>query len=397
MAVLADHLTVGETYFFREPRTFEILADTILPELIRQRRGDQRRLRIWSAACCTGEEPYSIAMVLHQAIPDLADWNITLLATDINPRFLRKAERGIFGSWSFRDTPAWIRQRYFRPAANGQFEILPEIKRLVQFANLNLVEDGYPSLANDTNAMDVIFCRNVLMYFTPAQATKVIHKLHRAEVEGGWLLVSATELSQVSFPQYAPVHFPDAILYRKQSGPVQRIIEPAPPPVPMACPPVALNAPARSEPIINEITQEPEHLSPPVLAEVDSQARSLANEGKLDQALDCCDRWIARDKLNAHAHYLRAVILQEHGRIDPAVRSLRAAVYLDANFVLAHFALGNIAHRRGQNLEADRYLTTALRLSARYRDDEVLPESDGITASRFAQMVHSLLQSEASA
>ncbi len=101
-----------------------------------------------------------------------------------------------------------------------------------------------------------------------------------------------------------------------------------------------------------------------------------------------------RDKLNAPAHYLRAVILQEQGEIEDAVGSLRAAVYLNCNFVLAHFALGNIARQRGRSPEADKHLSMSLRLSARYREDEVLPESDGITAGRFAQMVHSLIGAE---
>ncbi len=99
---LASHLTVGETYFFRESKTFEALANEILPALIRSRRGEGRELRIWSAGCCTGEEPYSIAVLLRQMLLDWEQWKITLLATDINPRFLRKAEAGVFGQWSFR-------------------------------------------------------------------------------------------------------------------------------------------------------------------------------------------------------------------------------------------------------------------------------------------------------
>ena len=88
---LASHLTVGETYFFREKSSFDILEEVVLPELIRLHRGDAMRLRIWSAGCCTGEEPYSVAMLLDMKIPNLTDWNVTILATDINPRFLEIA------------------------------------------------------------------------------------------------------------------------------------------------------------------------------------------------------------------------------------------------------------------------------------------------------------------
>lgn len=98
---LASHLTVGETYFFRDRKTFDALAQHILPELLRRRRGREQRLRLWSAACSTGEEPYSLAILLQQLLPDWRDWHITILATDINPRSLQKAAAGVYGEWSF--------------------------------------------------------------------------------------------------------------------------------------------------------------------------------------------------------------------------------------------------------------------------------------------------------
>ena len=164
---LASHLTVGETYFFREKSSFDILEEQVLPELIRLHRGDAMRLRIWSAGCCTGEEPYSVAMLLDMMIPDLADWNVTILATDINPRFLEIASAGVYGEWSFRAIPPGIRERYFTPLPGGKMQLAQRIRRMVTFSFLNLAEDVYPSLVNNTNAMDVVLCRNVLMYFTP--------------------------------------------------------------------------------------------------------------------------------------------------------------------------------------------------------------------------------------
>ena len=136
--VLASHLTVGETYFFRDKKIFDLLEGQILPELIGSRRGTNQRLRIWSAGCATGEEPYSIAILLHKLIPDLECWNLTILATDINPRFLQKASRGIYADWSFRDTPGWVREAYFRKIEGGRFQILPSIQKLVSFLHLNL-------------------------------------------------------------------------------------------------------------------------------------------------------------------------------------------------------------------------------------------------------------------
>jgi chemotaxis protein methyltransferase CheR len=212
---LASHLTIGETYFFRERKTFDALAQGILPELICRRRGREQRLRLWSAACSTGEEPYSLAILVQQLLPDWRDWHVTILATDINPRFLQKAAAGVYGEWSFRESPSWFKERYFTRTRDGRFAVAPQIRDCVRFAPMNLVQDCFPSLATDTNAMDVIFCRNVLMYFTPAHARKVVENLRSALTDEGWLAVSPTECSQALFSRFVAVNFPDTILYRK--------------------------------------------------------------------------------------------------------------------------------------------------------------------------------------
>src|SRR5574337_1744938 len=120
--ILAGHLCIGETYFFREPAVFAALENDILPPLIAARRASERRLRIWSAGCCTGEEPYSIAILLARLIPDLKDWNITITATDINLRSLKKASEGLYSEWSFRNVPSWIKESYFKRTENGHYE-----------------------------------------------------------------------------------------------------------------------------------------------------------------------------------------------------------------------------------------------------------------------------------
>src|SRR5690606_353563 len=123
--ILARHLTIGETYFFRDQRHLEVLEEYVFPKLLRSCLADQRPLRIWSAGCCTGEEPYSIAMLLDRIIPQGGQWNATILASDINRSFLQKAAEGVYGEWSFRDTPAWARKQYFKRRKDGRFELLP--------------------------------------------------------------------------------------------------------------------------------------------------------------------------------------------------------------------------------------------------------------------------------
>lgn len=423
LLALAGHLTVGETYFFREKRTFDALAASVLPELIRLRRNSGRRLRLWSAACCTGEEPYSLAILLHQIIPDLADWNVTILATDINERFLRKAAVGIYGEWSFRESPSWFRERYFQHDGNGHYVIEPEIKKLVTFAPVNLVEDTYPTLATDTNAMDVIFCRNVLMYFTPLQAAKAVLNLRCALVDGGWLAVSPCEASQTLFARFAPGNFPGAILYQKSDAKVH-ITPSSSPPVwsePAAFVPPALEMPVSwMSPMV---AAEPAHLvgTTTPLAEANSLykqgryaeaaetllnsitahdapdpqvfsllARSLANQGEVAEALVWCDRWVVADKLDASGHYLRAVVLQELGDHEQSRLSLQRATYLRPDLALAHFALGNLARAGGKDDEADRHFTNASRLLRVCQPGDALPESDGLTAGRLIEIISSI-------
>ncbi len=446
--ILASHLTVGETYFFREKKSFEILEDHILPELIRSRRGTERRLRIWTAGCSAGEEPYSIAILLSKMIADLKDWNMTILATDINPRFLQKASEGVYSEWSFRETPLWIKERYFKRTKEGRFEILPHLKKMVTFSSLNLAEDAYPSLLNNTNAMDIIFCRNVLMYFAPERVKNVIQHLYRSLVDGGWLIVSPSETSHVLYPQFVTVNFPGATLYRRprmggaESGeiretgkwrngewemslpdfPVPSFSHPLTPPSPD---PRSLIPDSPKSGIVKErkATEPQRTLYAEALAlyeqgcyaEVAEKllelfshnqgtpeamallARAYANQGKLAEALKWCEKAIAADELNSGLHYLRATILQEQNALDEAVLSLKRALYLDPNFVLAHFALGNLTLQQGKWKESGKHFENVLSLLSAYWQEDILPESEGMTAGRLVEIIRSTNSGQRSA
>jgi chemotaxis protein methyltransferase CheR len=443
--VLASHLTVGETYFFRDKQGFQALEQHILPELVQARAGE-KRLRIWSAGCCTGEEPYSLAVVLGRLLPNIADWQVTLLATDINPRFLQKAAAGVFGEWSFRETPALAKERYFRSAGPKRYELLPEIRKLVTFSYLNLAEDTYPSLANDTNAMDVILCRNVLMYFEPSVVRRVVQNFYRCLADDGFLLVSASEASHLIFSDFETVNFPGAVFYRKPRAGVpakvsgvelltsmfasprfpgaEPLASAIPIPLPQAAPPKAPKpapVPAAAKPAAAKETARDVHAEALALFErglyaqagaiLDEAvaaapknpgllalwARVCANEGKLSDALRLCERAIAADKLNSGFHYLRASILLEQGAVDDAAAALRRALYLDQNFVLAHFALGNLARRQGKRAEARKHLENARQSLRGHSQDEILPESDGITAGRLSEVIALLIQQQTAA
>jgi chemotaxis protein methyltransferase CheR len=271
---------------------------------------------------------------------------------------------------------------------------------MVRFAPLNLVEDVYPALANETNAMDVIFCRNVLMYFTPLQARKVVENLHRAQIDGGWLITGSGEMSHLSSAPYSAETFQGSTHYRKTDKLSQtRDDVPVIPPLPelIVVPKIEVlsREEAKNPPKVEDCSESP--VPQKKHAKLRRAAQRLANRGRLAEALDCCDRWVEADRLNPSGHYLRAIILQERGVIADAVTALRGALYLDPNFVLAHFALGNIERNRGRRREAEKHLENARRLLLAYGPDDVLPESEGVTVGRFTEIVSSLLEMEAAA
>lgn len=444
---LANHLTVGETYFFRDSRSFEILESKILRELIYARRQTEKRLRLWSVACCTGEEPYSLAILLNKMLPDLEDWNITILATDLNLKFLKKASDGVYNEWSFRDTPPWVREGYFQKKRDGRFALLPKIKKMVAFSYLNLAKDPFPSLLNNTNAMDIILCRNVLMYFVPETAERVINNLYLSLIDGGWLHVNPSETSHLRFSKFVSVSFPDAIFYRKDlkhvqalkyaphtelkipehfekaGGLVQQPVglayidrqelllplqteTPAETPIP----PASVQQEAKEA----ELSEYPEYrealtyyekgLFNEAVAELKKYilkrpgdhramillARAYANSGRLTEALEWSEKAIVTDRLNPVYYYLHANILQEHGKVKEAATSLKQALYLDQDFVLAWFTLGNLARLQGKFTESARHYENALRSLRKKPQEEILPESEGLTAGRLAEIIQSI-------
>jgi chemotaxis protein methyltransferase CheR len=213
MDILTAHLTIGETYFFREESLFRVLEDIILPQFIRARQEKGKNLRFWSAGCCTGEEPYSLSILIDLMIPKWEEWEITILATDINARFLQKAEKGVYTNWSFRNTPEWLKKKYFKTRGKNSFEISPHFKKMIRFEQFSLAED---ICFDHIGSVDIIFCRNVLMYFMPELRSRIIARFSSCLSKGGWLIVSPGETAFVQHPDLSFVRFPEVILYQKK-------------------------------------------------------------------------------------------------------------------------------------------------------------------------------------
>jgi chemotaxis protein methyltransferase CheR len=414
--VLACHLSVGETYFFRDPALFAALEREVLPSLVAARVAE-RRLRIWSAGSCTGEEAYSVAIVLDRLIPDIERWHVTILATDINPEFLAKAQKAIYRDWSFRTTPPALRRRCFDPSPGGH-RLKERYRKLVSFGYLNLVDDVYPSLANNTNAMDLVLCRNVLMYFDAPTAAAVAARLGRAVVEGGWLSAGPAEIDAATLPDFEPVHCDGAILFRRDAHRLARPAAPlaagAPAGDARSLPPVApprMPRPAATErPVADapgHATAAPRSYQAAVAcyargdyaaaksllagardaAALALSARSCANLGELAEARERCEAAIAIDKGDAGLRYLLASVLDESGLPADALVALRQALYLDQDHILAHVALANLYRRAGDAARAARHFATARGLLAARPADAPLPDSDGLTAGRLGEII----------
>lgn len=187
---LVGEITVGETYFFREPDQFAVIRDQVIPGLLSRwpRHGP---LRIWSAGCATGEEPYTVAILLReQGLSGAAH----IVATDVSRKALAAARRGRYTRWSLRGVSDHIARTYFERVAE-RFELVPPVRDTVEFRYLNLAEDVYPSLPTGIWAMDLILCRNVLIYFDAATVARVARRLIESLSDDGWLLLGASDPS----------------------------------------------------------------------------------------------------------------------------------------------------------------------------------------------------------
>ncbi len=189
LSVLVDNLTPNETYFFRESPQLSAFSEEILPEL-RETLADRRVLRIWSAGCSTGEEPYTIAILLFESGDWWRDWQVEILGSDINQRVLHTARRGVYKKSAHRVTSPEMLAKYFIEEEKGNYRIADRVRELVSFSCLNLLDPYKTSLIS---YMDVIFCRNVIIYFDKEAKKKVIESFYEKLREGGYLLLGHSE------------------------------------------------------------------------------------------------------------------------------------------------------------------------------------------------------------
>ncbi|MBI4689814.1 MAG: protein-glutamate O-methyltransferase CheR [Nitrospirae bacterium] len=209
LSFIVDVLTINETYFFREMNQLKTLIEEILPELKNKNR-DARKIRIWSAGCSTGEEPYTIAMqILEQG--HFFGWDIEILGSDINQRVLQHARRGVYRKNSFRTTEEHFTEKYFTQE-DSSYRINDNVKQLVSFSCLNLLDPFKVKFVGD---IDVILCRNVLIYFDQESRKKVIKSFYERLIGGGYLLLGHAESLINISAAFTLKHFKNDMVYQK--------------------------------------------------------------------------------------------------------------------------------------------------------------------------------------
>ena len=438
--IIIKHFTVGETYFFRDKRSFDYIEKQIIPELIYTKNKKDKNIKIWSAGCSTGEEPYTIAMLLKKYIPDMTEWNITILGTDINPHSLSKAVNGIYTKWSFREMPEWAKKSYFQEIKEDQYKIHPDIQKMVKFSQINLVTDEYPSSVN--NSVDMIFCRNVLMYLDNAKAEEIVKRFSDSLIDGGLLFVSIPELSLDIYNSFTKISNSETFFLKKEGTNKNiKVIDEKEQyslnkkniqsknikldddlTTTIKLPPSILKERTKqSEDIKVQIAifeksktlfkqgkyQEVIKILTDLLSnrQIDANtfpyseavsflSRSYANQGDLIKALTWCKKAIDIDKVNPEYHYLCSIIFQEQNKIEEAIASLKRVLYLDSNFILAHYTLGNIMLTQEKMKESKRHFNNAIEILSKIPQEEELPESDGITAGRLKEIITSIINKD---
>lgn len=398
-AALEAEITIGETFFFRYAEQFEALRETILPQIFERRRAD-RRVRILSAGCATGAEPYSLAILIEQMLGEAyADWRVSILGVDINETFLAAARRAEYGRWATRTLTDAEREAWFTPGPGPEKWTLKRKHRVAaRFQRLNLMDLLGPAPPLELTDYDLILCRNVLIYFHPDTVLAIASALTGRLAPEGWLLVGHAEPNP-GFDHFAQaVHLPHVTAYRPLAAQPVELPEPASAPIeifhglaektvawaPLEVPPAAL----RPAPIAQPAA------TPKGLTENLDRIRNLADLGDLESAYRATEAALEGAPDDPRLRYYEGVLAKGLERPDAAEKALRKALYLDGNFVIAHLQLGLLRLERGDKASGRRSLATAARLSGTFSPEAPLPEGAGMTAQELRDIARLYLDQQ---
>ncbi|MBC7473299.1 MAG: hypothetical protein H7263_03335, partial [Candidatus Sericytochromatia bacterium] len=387
-----------------------------LPNTLSDIRQGNRQLKIWCAGCSTGEEPYSLAIWLESIIDDIDFLNIKIIATDINTNSLAKAKSGIYTKWSFRDTPSWVKSKYFIKHENNY--ILDEsLKKRVKFFYLNLIDNSYPSILNDLCDVDIILCRNVLMYFNKENHKKVIDQFYKTLCKEGHLLVSSVEMSQEMYKNFEMINFNNFYVYKKSDKKeveyFNYLVEPTK--ISVQEMPKSIESEIsdleskyikaydfylekkyqQAENILLDLYQSYQNHSDnehQIIKTILLLAHIYANNRLFEKAEYWSNKGLELDSLNIGLHYFMAILFQEQNKFDQAIQSLQKVLYLQPDFILAHFYLGIMNHNQQKVLESKKHFNRALNILSKMNTNDIVPESEQMTVKQMINIINKQLK-----
>jgi chemotaxis protein methyltransferase CheR len=442
---LAALLTIPETYFFRGVDQLRAFEDIVLPARVRHESA-HRTLRILSVGCATGEEPYTIAISCRARSELLAGWTIEIIGLDLNDTALEKARAGVYGEWSLRATPAWIRDAYFEKAGK-RYRLKQDLIASTAFVRGNIMQ---LSAEEYEKPFDVVFFRNVLMYFSPEAASFAINRIAHALHPGGYLFLGAAESLRGLSEDFHLCHTNDACYYQRKpviSRRSERVVAATaswtvgasqlssfPAPLNLGLDDVSwFEGILESGRRIREL--EDQHRGLKTVTPTGTLAVSASSEGGSEQArqtllrflreerhdealcllkslpddirkqqdillLDVvltlntgdgksahlrCRQLLDLDEMNATAHYAMALCSDQESNYDDAVFHDRIAIYLDPNFAMPHLHLGVLSKKKGDPHLAKREFREAIRLIPRELDTRLLLFSGGFGSRTLLQ------------
>lgn len=376
---LLDLVTINETSFFRFPQQFDALRNRVLPEILEGKLSTNRNLRVWSAGCSTGEEPYTIAMTLLEAGVEGLGWQPRVLGTDVSTQALDRARAGAYPTKAVAGLDKELVSRYFEREGGDRLRVGRIAQRLCDFQYHNLVKEPYP--IEMMAGWDIIFCRNVTIYFRLESTRRIVHNFFESLNDGGYLFVGHSETLTSISDEFEAVEVGGVFLYRKTRQ--RRAFVPMPtvpavdarpirerrrPERPVERPkmPATPKSVGKTAAHVGELVAEAgklfaERHPEKVLALVDEilttdannadahvlAAHAYAEMGNFDAALAACTRALAVNPLLADARYILGLIHQRKGDTVGATSEFKKTVYIDPDFALAHLNLGTIYKAQG--------------------------------------------------
>lgn len=407
-----QQITVDESYFFRDENQHRFLKTEFFPGLIAQKRAQQdKHIRIWSAGCSTGQEIYSIAILLHQLLPDFSDWQLQLIASDINHQSLKYALKAEYNSWEIRSNQDFVFQSgYFNALENDHYQLHEIIKKQVKFFFLNLAEDSFPSLMNQTCNLDLILCRNVFIYFQPQVVALTCAKFSQALRPGGVLMLSATDPMNLATPQLISQHSGDVFYFKRVAEDYCDSYSP-----PDTSTEIDFTETDNAQPL-SELNSQVENFARfksqilPLLAAhrwyevltlaneallehlknaelLQFKAKALVNLGLFEEAKSACEESIRANDLDPHSYLLYGSILLQLNLYDEAEKAFRHTVFLNHDFMEAHYQLGQVLLYKGKHKQAVKAIKNALQLAERGDGRRPVHNVIALTYSSFAETI----------